>query len=61
MKLRSLATVALLAAAALLSGCAGLRSVTAEVSSFGEWPADRKPATYAFERHSSAWAEASSE
>jgi Domain of unknown function (DUF4136) len=34
----------------LLSACAGLRSVSTEVSSFGEWPADRKPGTYAFER-----------
>lgn len=50
MKLRSLATAALLAAAAVLTGCAGLRSVTADVSSFGEWPADRQPSTYAFER-----------
>jgi hypothetical protein len=38
------------AAALLLSGCAALQQVTSEVSSFGEWPADRKPATYAFER-----------
>jgi Domain of unknown function (DUF4136) len=35
---------------ALLSGCAGLRVVSSEVSSFGEWPSDRKPGTYAFER-----------
>lgn len=40
----------LLAAAALLSGCAAMSSVTSDVSSFGEWPADRKPGTYAFER-----------
>ena len=40
----------LLAAALLLSGCAALNSVSSEVSSFGEWPADRKPASYAFER-----------
>ena len=38
------------AAAALLSGCASLESVTSEVSSFGEWPAGRAPGTYAFER-----------
>lgn len=37
-------------AAVLLSGCAALRSVSSDVSSFGEWPADRKPGTYAFER-----------
>jgi hypothetical protein len=39
-----------LAAALLLSGCAALRSVSSDVSSFGEWPAERKPGTYAFER-----------
>jgi Domain of unknown function (DUF4136) len=33
-----------------LTGCAGLRVVSSEVSSFGEWPADRQPGTYAFER-----------
>lgn len=33
-----------------LSGCAALNSVSSEVSSFGEWPADRKPGSYAFER-----------
>jgi hypothetical protein len=39
------ATVAL-----MLAGCAGVSSVSSDVSSFGEWPADRKPGTYAFER-----------
>ncbi len=34
----------------LLSACAGLRTVSTEVSSFGEWPAERKAGTYAFER-----------
>lgn len=40
------------AAAALLGlgGCAGLRTVASEVSSFGEWPAGRAPGSYAFER-----------
>lgn len=38
------------AALVLLSGCAGLRNLSSEVSSFGEWPAERKPGTYAFER-----------
>ncbi len=37
-------------AAVLLSGCAAMRSVTSDVSSFGEWPAERKPGSYAFER-----------
>lgn len=40
----------LLAAALLLGGCAAMRSVSSDVSSFGDWPADRKPGTYAFER-----------
>jgi hypothetical protein len=44
------ATAVLLFAALLLSGCAALRSVSADVSSFGEWPAERRPGSYAFER-----------
>lgn len=36
--------------AVLLSGCAGLRGVTSEVSSFGSWPNGRPPGRYAFER-----------
>jgi hypothetical protein len=34
----------------VLGGCAALNSITSEVSTFGEWPADRKPGTFAFER-----------
>lgn len=41
---------AAVAAAALLAGCAGLNSVTADVSSYGSWPAERAPGTYAFDR-----------
>ena len=33
-----------------LGGCAAMRSVSSEVSTFGDWPATRKPGTYAFER-----------
>ena len=44
--------------AILLSGCAGLSSITSDVSSFGEWPADRKPGTYAFDRLPSQQADA---
>ncbi len=33
-----------------LTGCAAMNTLTLDVSSFGEWPADRKPGTYAFER-----------
>ncbi len=39
-----------LAAVMVLGGCAAMRSVSSEVSTFGEWPADRKPGSYAFER-----------
>lgn len=35
---------------AVLGGCAAMRSVTSDVSSFGDWPADRKAGSYAFER-----------
>lgn len=40
----------LLAATAVLAGCAGMRSVSSEVSSYGEWPQGRAPGSYAFER-----------
>ena len=40
----------LLAATLALGGCAAINSVSSEVSSFGDWPADRKASTYAFER-----------
>lgn len=51
---RSLATRVVLAAAAgalaLLGGCAALRTVTSEVSSFGQWPQGRAAGTYTIER-----------
>lgn len=47
---KTTAFVSLTAAALLLAGCAAMRSVSSDVSSYGEWPADRKPGTYAFER-----------
>lgn len=47
---RGLRIAALVVTAAVLTGCASLGSVTSEVSSFGEWPANRAPGTYAFER-----------
>jgi Domain of unknown function (DUF4136) len=41
----------ILAATALaLTGCAGVSSLNSDVSSYGPWPAERRPATYAFER-----------
>ncbi|MGM9483608.1 DUF4136 domain-containing protein [Roseateles sp. NT4] len=33
-----------------ITGCAGPYTVSADVSSYGNWPADRKPGTYAFDR-----------
>jgi hypothetical protein len=45
-----LAALAALALAALLSGCASFNNLTSDVWSFSNWPADRKPSTYAFER-----------
>jgi hypothetical protein len=34
----------------LLAGCASLSTMQAQVASYGTWPAQRKPGTYAFER-----------
>ena len=42
--------IPVLAVAAALCGCAAMRSLDSDVSTFSRWPADRKPATYAFER-----------
>ncbi len=42
--------IVLLAAVLTLGGCASFNQLNSEVSTFGPWPADRKPATYAFER-----------
>ncbi len=39
-----------IAAAAMLSACASLNDVAADVSSYSRWPAGRGPGTYAFER-----------
>jgi hypothetical protein len=41
---------ALLLAAASLAGCAMLNTVQADLSTWGDWPADRKPGSYAFDR-----------
>lgn len=40
----------LLLAAALLAGCAAMNNVTSEVVSYSEWPTERAPGRYAFER-----------
>ncbi|MBI3367628.1 MAG: DUF4136 domain-containing protein, partial [Burkholderiales bacterium] len=34
----------------LLGGCASFNQLSADVSTYGDWPAARKPGTYAFER-----------
>jgi hypothetical protein len=39
-----------LVAAVVLAGCAGPRDLSNDVSTFSQWPADLKPASYAFER-----------
>jgi len=38
------------AAAGLLVACGSLNTLNAEVASYGSWPNDRKPGTFAFER-----------
>jgi len=50
--------IAATGAAALLAGCAGLHQLAADVSTFGDWPAGRKPGSYAFERLPSQQADA---
>ena len=50
MQRRSILTAAALVAAATLSGCAALNTVTSEVATYGDWPAGRAPGRYAFER-----------
>ncbi|HZT56035.1 MAG TPA: DUF4136 domain-containing protein [Burkholderiaceae bacterium] len=42
--------ISALAMALVLAGCAGLNNLTNEVSTFGPWPAQRKPAGFVFER-----------
>lgn len=45
-----LLSAAALAGAALLAGCASLHTVDTSVATFGAWPADVTPGTYAFDR-----------
>jgi hypothetical protein len=47
-----------LLAAALLTGCAGTGALRSEVSSFGDWPPDRRRGSYTFERLPSQQAQA---
>ena len=48
--LQRLACVAALAGATLLAGCASINSVDTSVATFGAWPAEVAPGTYAFDR-----------
>lgn len=43
-------SISVIAAALALSGCAAFNQLNSEVSSYGQWPADRKPSSYVFER-----------
>ena len=43
-------TLSALALAGLMTGCASTRLLDSDVNSFGNWPAGRAPATFAFER-----------
>jgi hypothetical protein len=38
------------AAALVLAGCASFNELSNDVSTYSQWPADRKPGTYAFDR-----------
>lgn len=46
----SAAALAALAGAMMLSGCAGMATLSSEVASYGEWPQGQAAGTYAFER-----------
>jgi hypothetical protein len=45
-----LSSVAVLGLVAALTACASMNVVESDVSTYSQWPADRKPGTYAFER-----------
>lgn len=51
-------TLCVLAAAAALSGCAAMNRLSSEVSSYGQWPAERRTPSYVFERLPSQQAQA---
>lgn len=48
--IRSLTLAAFAASALLLGGCAAMNNLNNEVSTYGAWPAERKPASFVFER-----------
>ena len=39
-----------LATTVVLAGCAGLHELSSDVSTYSQWPTERKPGTYTFER-----------
>ena len=41
-----------------LGGCAAMHELSNDVSTYSQWPAERKPSTYAFERLPSQMANA---
>ncbi len=47
---RTFGALAAASAALALAACASFGTITAEVWSYSQWPAGRKPTTYAFER-----------
>jgi hypothetical protein len=42
--------LATLVASLALTGCASFNNLSSDVSTYSQWPAERKPSTYAFER-----------
>ncbi len=48
--LRRLAAGLLLGAGLGLAGCTGMNMLSSDVTAYGNWPAERKPGTYVFER-----------
>ena len=50
MKRRAVFTSCVVLAAVALSGCAALKTVHADLSTWGEWPPGRAPGSYAFDR-----------
>lgn len=50
MRRRAVFTACVLLAAAALSGCAALKTVHADLSTWGDWPQGRAPGSYAFDR-----------
>ena len=56
--LTALAITTLAVATTALTGCASFRELSNDVSTYSQWPAGRKPSTYAFERLPSQMAHA---